>query len=173
MRLYCHLLGLGIGVLSISYFPISHFPISHFPIPHSPFLITHSSFPNPSPQSQSPIPVPNPSTQSQAQAQSQSQSLDNSVNHIKIFPNIFRLDNTEYQSQLSSALMCLFPCFLQYLHIDRFLLSLKSDHTKVSIPPSNIQIPHKLGTRDCHFKHSTASEIKYLKSSCKIVKTNR
>ena len=59
--LYCHLLGLGIGVLSISYFPISHFPI-----PHSPFLI---------PQSQYPIPVPNPSTQSQAQAQSQ--SLDN------------------------------------------------------------------------------------------------
>ena len=129
------------------YFP---FPFSisifHFPIPNSKF----------------PIPIPNPSVQSQAQAQaqSQSQSLDNSVNHIKIFPNIFRLDNTEYQSQLSSALMCLFPCFLQYLHIDRFLLSLKSDHTKVSIPPSNIQIPHKLGTRDCHFKHTTASEIK-------------
>ena len=65
--------------------------------------------------------------------------------------------------------MCLFPCFLQYLHIDRFLLSLKSDHTKVSIPPSNIQIPHKLGTRDCHFKHTTASEIKYVKSSCKRI----
>ena len=54
VRLYCHLLGLG--VLSIS----------HFPIPHSQI---------PSTQSQSPILVPNPQ-------QSQSQSLDNSLNVI-------------------------------------------------------------------------------------------
>ena len=62
VRLYCHLLGLG--VLSIFHFPIS---------------ILFSDFPFPIPNSQLPIPIPNPSTPSQAQtqAQSQSQSLDN------------------------------------------------------------------------------------------------